>query len=398
MIKKIIALTLSTIPLLTFADEAQQVIAQGEYLSRASDCMACHTSDTSKPYAGGVRFVLPIGTLYSTNITPDPLQGIGSYTEKEFSRALREGIAKDGSHLYPAMPYTSYAHLSDQDIHALYLYFMHGVTANRQPNKANEIPWYLSARWPLRFWNALHAPKVQNWQPHSNKDQQWNRGAWLVAGPGHCGACHTPRGWMMQEKATSEQSMTYLSGAEVEGWYAPSLRMLPYDAAETALLLKQGHNRTSAVTGPMSSVITDSTQYLSDDDRQAIGIYLQSIATSKPVINTASNAQWYDPEKNYQRYCSTCHGTEGEGVPNVVPALQRNLLATAPNPVSLIRVIAMGAETPLTQGKLSWPMPGYRETLSNQQLADLTNYIRGRFAGIDQEVTASQIKSILTDQ
>ncbi|WP_241606471.1 cytochrome c [Rosenbergiella epipactidis] len=382
----------------SYASSNSDVIAQGEYLARAADCMACHTQDSAKPFAGGVKFELPVGTLYSTNISPDKQQGIGNYSEAEFSRAVREGVAKEGKRLYPAMPYNAYAKLSDQDIHALYTYFMQGVKPIDQPNRDNDIPWYLAARWPLRLWNAINAPEPVSTPSSPDDSDPIKRGAWLVEGPGHCGACHTPRGWMMQEKALTAASERYLSGAEVEGWYAPSLRQLPYDAAQTAQILKTGHNATSAVTGPMSAVITHSSQYLTDSDAKAIGLYLHSIRIEKNQQTATPQLTMTDPDKNYLRYCSTCHGKEGRGTPNVIPSLQNNLIVAADNPASLIRVMAYGADTPQTLGQLSWSMPGYRHALDEQQLADLTNYVRGRFAGKQEKVTASQVKSILSKQ
>ncbi|PIJ41571.1 cytochrome c [Tatumella sp. OPLPL6] len=382
----------------SYASSNSDVIAQGEYLARAADCMACHTQDSAKPFAGGVKFELPVGTLYSTNISPDKQQGIGNYSEADFSRAVREGIAKEGKRLYPAMPYNAYAKLSDQDIHALYTYFMQGVKPIDQPNRDNDIPWYLAARWPLRLWNAINAPEPVSTPSSPDDSDPIKRGAWLVEGPGHCGACHTPRGWMMQEKALTAASERYLSGAEVEGWYAPSLRQLPYDAAQTAQILKTGHNATSAVTGPMSAVITHSSQYLTDSDAKAIGLYLQSIRIEKNQHTATPLLTMTDPDKNYLRYCSTCHGKEGRGTPNVIPSLQNNLIVAADNPASLIRVIAYGADTPQTLGQLSWSMPGYQHALDEQQLADLTNYVRGRFAGKQEKVTTSQVKAILSTQ
>lgn len=384
------------VSLQSYASSNTDLISQGEYLARASDCMACHTQDSAKPYAGGVKFELPVGTLYSTNISPDKQQGIGDYSEREFSRAVREGVAKGGQRLYPAMPYNAYAKLSDQDIHALYTYFMQGVKPVGQPNRDNDIPWYLAARWPLRIWNAINAPQPVNSHSPSADSDPIKRGAWLVGGPGHCGACHTPRGWMMQEKGMTAANESYLSGAEIEGWYAPSLRQLPYDAAQTAEILKKGHNATSAVTGPMSAVITDSSQYLTDSDAKAIGLYLQSIKIEQSHPSAALQVSMTDPDKNYLRYCSTCHGKEGQGTPNVIPSLQNNLLVMADNPASLIRVLANGAETPQTLGQLSWSMPGYHSVLDEQQLADLTNYVRGRFAGKQDKVTASQVHTLLS--
>ncbi|MBT0723088.1 c-type cytochrome [Rosenbergiella sp. S61] len=387
--------TLFLFSLQSYATENTALISQGEYLARAADCMACHTPDSGKPFAGGVKFALPIGTIYSTNISPDKQQGIGDYSESEFSRAVREGVRKDGQRLYPAMPYNAYAKLSDQDIHALYTYFMQGVKAVDQPNSGNDIPWYLAARWPLRIWNAINAPNPTNSATSTSDSDPIKRGAWLVEGPGHCGACHTPRGWMMQEKGLTAASESYLSGAEIEGWFAPSLRQLPYDAEQTALILKTGHNATSAITGPMSSVITHSSQYLTDSDAKAIGLYLDSIRIEKNQRPAALQVSLTDPDKNYLRYCSTCHGKEGQGTPNVIPSLQNNLLVMADNPASLIQVIAQGAQTPQTLGQLSWSMPGYHHVLNDEQLADLTNYVRGRFAGKEEKVTASQVKTFL---
>lgn len=374
------------------------LITQGEYLARAADCMACHTQEGGKPYAGGVKFTLPIGTLYSTNISPDKQYGIGGYSEAEFSQALRKGVAKDGHLLYPAMPYTAYARFSDHDIHALYTYFMQGVPAANLPNRSNDIPWYLAARWPLRVWNIFNAPQQKDAVSTTQNETPLERGAWLVEGPGHCGACHTPRGWMMQEKGTTSASEDYLAGADIEGWYAPSLRHLPYDAQQTALLLKTGHNTSSAVSGPMSPVITHSTQYLTDEDAQAIGVYLASLQQGRLDTPTSVQATVTDPDNHYLRYCSTCHGKDGQGTADVIPALRNNLAVMADNPANLVQVIGQGAQTPQTIGHLSWSMPGYRHTLTDSEIAELTNYVRGRFAGKQEKVTASQVTQILGQQ
>ena len=176
----------------TQADEA--LVRQGEYLARAGDCVACHTAKGGKPFAGGLPMETPIGTVYSNNITPDA-SGIGQYSFADFDRAVRQGIAKDGSTLYPAMPYPSYARVSDDDMQALYAYFMQGVEPVAQPNKPTDIPWPLSMRWPLSIWRGLFAPEVKAWQAPVGADPVVSRGAYLVEGLGHCGACHTPRSW-----------------------------------------------------------------------------------------------------------------------------------------------------------------------------------------------------------
>ena len=195
--------------------------SNGEYIARISDCVACHTAEGGAAMAGGKKFPTPVGDIYSTNITPDKAQGIGNYSYEDFEKAVRQGIAKDGHPLYPAMPYPSYAKLSDDDVQALYRYFMHDVTPSAQPNKENAIPWLLSARWPLHIWNWLFtdapATTVDSAKPDDNT-ALIKRGAYLVEGPGHCGSCHTPRGMAMNEKAYTHADAEYLSGAMIDGW------------------------------------------------------------------------------------------------------------------------------------------------------------------------------------
>ena len=200
-----------------------ELMGRGEYVARLSDCVACHTTPRGAPFAGGLEMATPMGSIYATNITPDKETGIGRYSLADFDRAVRLGVASDGHRLYPAMPYPSYAKLTQDDVRALYAYFMHAVPAVRQENKHAEIPWPLNMRWPLAMWNAVFS-ETDSFQPQASKDPQWLRGAYIVQGPGHCGSCHTPRGLAMNEKALDDSSPLYLSGALLDGWYAPSLR------------------------------------------------------------------------------------------------------------------------------------------------------------------------------
>lgn len=234
---------MKTFPILAFAcsifalshqtasahDDKATLREEGRYLAAASDCAACHSIKNKPEYSGGVSFTLPIGTIYSTNITPDMDHGIGKYTEAEFGRALREGVRRDGSTLYPAMPYPSYARLTDHDIHALYTYFHENVPAAAIPTPENGIQWPFSMRWPLMFWRWAFSPapvKAQEKTLHEFADAQMARGAYLVEGPAHCGACHSPRGLTMQEKAlTASDSPSFLAGgALIDGWIPTSLR------------------------------------------------------------------------------------------------------------------------------------------------------------------------------
>src|SRR6516164_3439308 len=210
---KRLAVTLFVLGAAPLADAQWAVAAtesKGEYVARAGDCVACHSVPGGKAFAGGLKMGLPFGVIYSTNITPDPETGIGKYSREDFDRAVRSGVAKDGRRLYPAMPYPSYAKLTNADVATLYDFFMKEVPPVQQANLPNEIPRLLSYRWPLAMWN-LAFTTGGSYVAKSGHDAEWNRGAYLVQGLGHCGACHTPRGVAWQEKALDEGSSIYLS-------------------------------------------------------------------------------------------------------------------------------------------------------------------------------------------
>src|ERR1700742_2562179 len=255
---------------------------EGEYLARAGDCVACHSTKGGKAFAGGFRMGTPMVVIYSTNITPDPETGIGNYTLEDFDRAVRSGVAKDGHHLYPAMPYPSYAKITDDDLKALYTFFMKDVPPVKQPNKTNEIPWYLSPRWPLAIWNVVFAPKT-GFTPSHDHDAAWNRGAYLIEGLEHCGACHTPRGWAIQEKALDASDAAFLQGAELDAWSAPNLRsdrrtgLGAWSVDDLKAFFKTGHNDRSVAFGSMLDVVNNSTPYLSDDDITAMAVFLKGV-------------------------------------------------------------------------------------------------------------------------
>src|ERR1700723_256276 len=197
--------------------------SRGEYLARAGDCVSCHSVAAGKAFAGGLKMGTPLGAIYSTNITPDPETGIGTYSLADFDLSVRHGIAKDGHHLYPAMPYPSYVKLADADVVALYRFFMKQVPPIHQASLKSEIPAPLSFRWPVAFWNFFFAPSA-SYVAKPEHDAVWNRGAYLVQGPGHCGACHTPRGIGMQERSLDDRGANFFAGAELDAWYAPSFR------------------------------------------------------------------------------------------------------------------------------------------------------------------------------
>ncbi|MDU7867545.1 MAG: cytochrome c, partial [Pantoea sp.] len=258
------------------------LIQRGEYVARLSDCVACHSTAGSAPFSGGLAMATPVGKIYTTNITPDDDSGIGRYSLADFDRAVRHGVARDGHRLYPAMPFPSYQKLSDQDIAALYAFMMHGVKPASRSNTPSEIPWPLNMRWPLALWRAAFAAG-EPWRENDEQNAAWNRGAYLVEGPGHCGSCHTPRGLAFNEKALDASSPDYLAGALLDGWYAPSLRndansgFSRWSEEDVVTFLKTGRNQHGVVFGSMTDAFNNSTQFMHDSDLRAIAHYLKSL-------------------------------------------------------------------------------------------------------------------------
>lgn len=259
-----------------------ELIARGEYLAKAGDCVACHTAPGGADFAGGLGLQTPLGTIYATNITPDVETGIGAYDYGDFERAVRKGVRPDGVHLYPAMPFASYRVVSDEDTQALYAYFMSAVPAVHKENQPTTIPWPASMRWPLGWWQLLFA-QPRDFQIAEGTDPTIARGAYLVEGLAHCGACHTPRGLAYEEKALkNDEAGRFLSGSVLEGWYAKNLRnedtgLVTWTEAELVTFLKTGRNDRTAAFGSMTDVVQHSLQYLTDADLTAIARYLKSL-------------------------------------------------------------------------------------------------------------------------
>ena len=398
-------------------DSSHALIQQGEYLARAGDCVACHTAKGGKPFAGGLAMETPIGLIYSTNITPDK-SGIGDYSFEDFDKAVRHGIAKNGSTLYPAMPYPSYARVNQADMQALYAYFMNGVKPVAQENQAVDIPWPMSMRWPLAMWRWMFAPAVEDFTPVAQQDPVVSRGAYLVEGLGHCGACHTPRALTMQEKALSAtDGSTFLSGsAPLESWIAKNLRgdhkdgLGSWNEAQLVQFLKTGRSDRSAVFGGMSDVIVHSMQYMSEADLTAIARYLKSL----PAVDSADKPHQYDPAVAdalwngddskrgaavYIDNCAACHRTDGNGYTRVFPALAGNPVLQSEDPTSLIHIVLKGATLPATHTAPStFTMPAFDWRLSDQEVADVVNFIRTSWGNQAGEVKATDVKGLRSDK
>ena len=384
--------------------------SQGEYLARAGDCVACHSVPGGKAFAGGLKMGTPLGAIYSTNITPDGETGIGGYTLADFDNALRRGIAKDGHRLYPAMPYPSYAKLTDADVKALYEFFMKQVPPVHQANIKSEIssPWNM--RWPLAIWDAVFTTGG-SYINKSDRDAAWNRGAYLVQGLGHCGACHTDRGFAWQEKALDESGSDYLSGAELDAWYAPDLRGNPrvglggWSKADIVAFLKDGHNRHATAFGSMIDVVNNSTPYLSDDDLNAIAEYLKSLpaasAQAAVVYNDATTAALHSGNAKepgaavFTGTCANCHGFDGKGFAPYLPPLAGNPVVLDKNPSSLINLVLNGSNPLVVKGTPdSYRMPQFRQQYSDQEIADVVTFIRNGWGNQAPAVTAAEVAKL----
>lgn len=389
-----------------------QLIAKGEYLARAGDCVACHTAHVGgQAFAGGFGIKSPIGTIYSTNITPDKDTGIGRWSYGEFERAVRRGIGHDGSALYPAMPFPSYARTSAEDTQALYAYFMHGVTPVRQANQANDIPWPLSLRWPLAYWRTLFAPapdSVTVAPKASASNAELERGAYLVQGLGHCGSCHTPRAMTMQERGLDQSSAHYLAGAELNGWAVPALRGIKHWSEDEIVdYLGSGRNNQASVAGEMTDVVANSTSHMSDEDLKAIAVYLKSLEGDAPIYEpqpqrSEATTQKLTAAKDltlgerlYLDNCGACHFVAGNGASRVFPKLDGASVINADNPTALIQIILAGSQTPSTARAPSvLPMPGFAYRLDDAEAAELSTFLRHAWSNSASKVSEQQISAI----
>lgn len=390
-----------------------ETVARGKYLAAAGDCVACHTAPDGRPYAGGRAVESPFGDIYSSNITPDRKFGIGDYSLEDFSRAVRLGIRKDGAQLYPAMPYPSYAKVSDADIAALYAFFMNGIEPVPQAAPKTALAWPFSMRWGVKFWNWAFAPEGVSAQAEAT--DPLDRGHYLVESLGHCGSCHTPRGLAFQEKGYGADDEHFLAGAEIGGWPTPSLRAggsgrgLPqWSEDDIVEFLATGRNRFGAVVGEMELVITHSTSQLTEADNRAIATFLKSLparadtpaATPAAAPDTAqrltaAKVDVNSGERLYLDNCNACHFVDGKGAPPAFPPLAGNTLVDAESPSGVIRVILSGSRLPSTpRAPSDIAMPNFDWRLSDDEVAKIASFVRSSWGNRGGAVTADQVAKI----
>src|SRR6266849_6608466 len=375
------------------AEPSAETIARGKALAEAADCASCHTADPSKPFAGGKRIGTPFGGIYSPNLTPDRDTGLGAWSDEEFYRALRYGVRRDGSLYYPAFPYPNFTKMIRDDLLAIRAYLA-TLTPVQNSAPPPELRWPLNYRVVMRAWNWLFfRPGI--FEPDQQKSAEWNRGGYLVEGVAHCGGCHTPKNMFGANKRGRA-----FSGAPVQGWFAPRL-----DSAERGGLkswsvddiveyLQSGRNGKSHASGSMAEVVVNSTSVMSDADVRAIAVYLKDLPAGKrePAVSPPPPAQMADGAKLYAHACVACHETDGSGAPKIYPPLPGNANLQSADPSSTLRIILDGAQTLTTpRAPNTGSMPAYANQFSDQEIADVANYIRNSWGNAAPALTPAQV-------
>lgn len=406
-------------------DFSKETVERGRYIATASDCVACHTNHHGgKPMAGGLEITSPVGTIISTNITPSKEFGIGRYTEAQFADAVRKGIRADDANLYPAMPYVSYSLMTDEDIHALYAYFMTAVAPVDEKTTETSLPFPMNIRSSLMGWNLLFRPN-QTFSNDPSQSAEWNRGRYLAEGAAHCSTCHTPRGFLMQEKTALN-----LTGSQVGPWYAPNITndkvngIGSWTHENLVAYLKTGRlDHRAQAAGSMAEAISFSLQHLTDEDLSAIATYVQSVSSSEHSKEETGKTRFDQggpanalagfrgtnykqgmdgPGAGAQIYsanCASCHGVNAEGTGDgYYPSLFKNAATGEKNATNLIATILYGVDRKTKDGHAFMPpfgdQPNALTSLSNKDVSALSNYILGQFGNSDVSVSPDDVRVV----
>ena len=374
------------------------LLARGEILTRAGDCFGCHSERGGRPYAGGRAIETPFGNVYSSNLTPDPGTGLGSWSADEFWRALHHGRSKSGRLLYPAFPYPNYTRVSRADADAIFAY-LQSLPAVAQANRAHTLGFPFDTQAALAVWRALY------FRPAAHVDDparpaEWNRGAYLVEGLGHCNACHSARNALGATRGTLD-----LQGGliPVQNWYAPSLAS-PHEAgvanwpkSEVVRLLKTGVAAQGFVTGPMSEVVGNGTQYLGEADLSAMAAYLQALPSPADAdLGKGSPGSRGSPGERgaalYRDHCVACHGEQGKGIAGAYPALAGSRAVTMRSSANLVHIVLEGGFPPSTGGNpRPFGMPPFATELNDADVAELLSFVRASWGNRAPAVSALEV-------
>ncbi|WP_082568743.1 cytochrome c [Rhizobacter sp. Root1221] len=378
-------------------DGTAEQVKRGLYLATVGNCLGCHTAPGGVPYAGGRAIDTPFGAIYTSNLTPDDTTGIGTWSSAHLWRALHHGRSKDGRRLFPAFPYPNYTHVTREDSDAIYAY-LRSLPPVRQPNAAHTVGFPYDTQVALAVWRALFfSPGGDVANP--SQSAEWNRGAYLVQGLGHCNACHSARNLLGGSSGVLD-----LSGGLIpmQNWYAPSLTspdeagVATWDTRDVVALLRDGVSTHASVLGPMAEVVQSSTQHLNAADLQAMAVYLKALPqqAAREIDPAASQPPRGETlgSRLYGQHCAQCHGDKGEGVPGAYPALAGNRAVTMDPPANLVRVVLLGGFAPSTAGNpRPFGMPPFATTLSEEDVAAVLTHLRKSWGNQGSVVSALEV-------
>jgi mono/diheme cytochrome c family protein len=385
------------------SNAGSDIVARGEYLARAGDCIACHTAPEGQPFAGGRAMQTPFGALYTSNITPDPVTGIGRWTADDFYKTMHTGRFPDGGLLYPAMPFASYTKVTRADSDAIFAY-LKSIRAVNQKNRSHDLRFPYDNRELILGWRTLFFREGE-FKGDPTKSAQWNRGAYLVEGLGHCGMCHSP----INALGGSSQSDAFKGGLiPMQNWYAPSLTsnreagLGDWSIKDITDLLQTGVSNRGVVFGPMAEVVHNSLQYLTGEDARAMAVYLKGIAEPSPKAPPASSLPGSESsllislgKTVYDARCASCHGVNGEGRPPHWPPLANNQSIDMPSAVNPIRMVLNGGYPPGTNGNpRPYGMPPFAGLLSDNEIAAVVSYIRTAWGNRGTPVSAREANEL----
>ncbi|WP_447650157.1 c-type cytochrome [Pseudomonas abietaniphila] len=391
----VLGLSVSMAHAATGAD-SYNMVEKGRYLTTLGDCAACHTMPGKPLFSGGVILDTPFGKLVGANITPDPVNGIGRWSFDDFQNAMSKGHGLDGKRLYGAMPFTAYTKVTREDNQAIWAY-LKTVDASDNQVETNQLPFPFSVRTSLIGWNLINF-KEGEFKANPQKSEQWNRGAYIVEGLGHCGTCHTPKNLIGGDK--NDQ---FLTGANLQNWVAPNITSTGHDGLhawneeDIVKYLKTGANRFDIASGPMAEEVEHSSQHWTDQDLMAVAVYLKDGAkpaeAAKPIATT--DASMIAGKAIYADRCSACHTPNGDGVVNLFPKLAMAPLINSNDPSSLIRVVLSGSRAGATDAAPTAPaMPAFGWNLSDENVADVLTYVRNTWGNAAPAVSSANVKDV----
>lgn len=376
------------------APDAYELVEKGRYIATLGDCTACHTLPGKPLFSGGVAIETPFGELLGANITPDPATGIGRWTFEDFQNTMARGHGRNGKQLYPAMPYAAYTKVTREDNLALWAY-LRTVQPAQNEVETNQLPFPFNVRLSMKAWNWLNFTEGE-FEPDADKSEQWNRGAYLVQGLGHCGSCHTPKNLIGGDKSDGS-----LKGGELQGWMAPNISntahvgLGEWTEDDIVQYLKTGANRYDIASGPMAEAVENSTQYWRDEDLRAVAVYLKDLdhEHEKPEPLDPNDPIMTAGRGLYEDRCSACHTPDGEGIPTLFPKLANAPLVNARDAVSMIRVVLAGNRAGSTDAAPTGPaMPSFAWNLSDENIADVLTYVRNSWGNAAPAVSADEVR------